>query len=784
MEFGTSGESERPDGNGTARTKVRAVGTAAGVVCAVVIAVLLAAQLRVGLGSAGRRIGMFVLETPTGLRIRDVAPGLPADRAGFQVDDVVLQVSGVPLATTRDYNRVANGFRSGSTVDYVVQRAGEIRRVAVSPGVPFKWGDFVLSAVTTLSFLGLGFLALAQRLTDIRARLLFLFAVAVAVELSMPSELIGYAGLALLRTGAFYLLTGFQLGVELHLVSLTPSRPGWLTRRRWVVPAYYGAGALVALVAVAALLSEGVLGDRVLPWSLEQADFLVNGVVVPAWAGAVVLLLALPAIRFPLPEGRQQAALVLLGTLPWAGIVFWTSATNLFASGPPGWAESLWAPLLLCFPAAVFVAIYRYNLFDLAFVVRRGLIYTVLAGSLVLLGFALLGIGGEFLSASVGGGRGTVWLVGAATLVLGLLFAPLRDGVQRLVDSTFFPERRTRHQRLTLLARELAAQGKLPAMGKHLVTQLQEIFEMRGATLLLAEPKTGVLVTLASSPSSAERDLDQSFLLSPDDPGVSLLKRAKRPLPASQVQEKSASFGQRLRHFSAAVVVPLLTHEKLVGLLLVGEKSGGRRLPAEEIELLNLFSQNVAVVLENARLFESVTYENLTGLLRREAILQELERELERARRYRRPLTVGMADLDEFKTINDTHGHLVGDALLACVAQAIASGLRSSDAVGRYGGDEFLLVLPETALDGAIVVADKIRQLVESVRVLTDDGRFVATTVSIGLASLQEFDDPDRLPAEALISAADQNLFRAKQRGRNRVEPQLPVFGEVVTPSR
>ena len=754
------------------------------VACTALTVALLLVQLRLGLDSSGRRVGIFVREAVGGLEVRDVSPASPASRAGLTVGDVIVQVAGVPVASANDYNRVADGFHRSTPIEFAVQRSGQLQKVSVTPGAPFGWADYGLSAVTAFAFLGVGFLGFTQRSADLRARLLFLFSTAVALELALPVHVIGFARLSQLGSIAFYLLTGFQIGVELHLASLIPARPRWVERHRWVVPAFYSVGGTVVIAAVASVATEGVAGARVLPWSLPQAETLVSDIVVPIWAAAIVLLLAVPAFRFPRPEGRQQAGLVVLGVLPWAGIAIWTSASNLLGNGPPAWVDSLWSPLLLCYPVAVFVAIYRYNLLDLGFVVRRSLIYAALTGSLVLLFYAVLGAGSVVLSEAVGGGRTSVWLVAAATLLLGLLFAPLRSAMQRLIDRTFFPERWTRHERLTALARDLAAKGKLPAMGRHLVAQLQEIFGMRAATLLLADPKSGVLLTLASSPLLPERDLDTSFLLSPEDPGVLMLRRAKRPLAAEQLRARSASFGQRLHHFKAVVVVPLLTHDRLVGLLLAGERLRGGRFPAEELELLNLFSHNVAAVLENARLFESATYENLTGLLRREAILHELERELERARRYGRPLTVGMADLDEFKRINDGHGHLVGDSLLASVAQAITSGLRTSDAVGRYGGDEFLLVLPETSIEGAAVVADKVRDLVGRVRVLTDDGRTVTTSVSIGLASLVDLDEPQRATVEALIALADRSLFRAKHRGRNRVEPQVSPVGDLTVPTR
>jgi diguanylate cyclase (GGDEF)-like protein len=181
-------------------------------------------------------------------------------------------------------------------------------------------------------------------------------------------------------------------------------------------------------------------------------------------------------------------------------------------------------------------------------------------------------------------------------------------------------------------------------------------------------------------------------------------------------------------------------------------------------------------VFETARLFESATYESLTGLLRREAILEQLERELERAARYHRPLTVAMADLDHFKEVNDRYGHLAGDALLNRVAQVAASGLLSTDAIGRYGGEEFLIVLPETDIAGACAVAEKIRGLVQRASVPMEDGSLAQVTISIGLSTLQDFGPrQSRVTARDLIAAADRSLYEAKNSGRNRIYPLVAV---------
>ncbi len=259
-----------------------------------------------------------------------------------------------------------------------------------------------------------------------------------------------------------------------------------------------------------------------------------------------------------------------------------------------------------------------------------------------------------------------------------------------------------------------------------------------------------------------------------DDPGVEHLRRAARPLPVKQLAFRSPAFAHHGPE-PEGLAVPLLGQERLIGVLIVGRKEGSRAWPAEEIDLLNLLAHHVATVFENARLFESATYEGLTGLLRREAILEQLDRELERALRYGRPLTVAMADLDHFKEVNDRYGHLAGDSLLRRMSQTLAGGLRSTDWIGRYGGEEFLLVLPETGMEGAAALAEKIRDRVQGTLVPMDDGTPVHVTVSIGLASLGETAGrgPGRITGRDLIAAADRSLYAAKGAGRNRVFPRV-----------
>lgn len=741
---------------------------------AVAIATLFAVQAREAKIRSDRRIGL-ALEQRTddggpGVQVIFVEEGLPAERAGIRPGDTLVAIGGHPLEKILDYDQAATELTRGVPTPYQLLREGREVVVTVVPGVEFPVLQFTADTLALFGYLALALLALFQRPGDVRARLLFLFATAVSFELALPYQAIGSPTLSAVALSAYYVLTGFQMGTELHLASVIPRRYRWLARRPWLVPAFYAVGLGLSALAALTWVVEDVAGRDAFPWTSVQTEDLLVGVGMPLWALAVPAILVLQMLRAEEPRGRHQAGLVLAGVVPWTVYVLVLSAFEIQGRPIPEGLHALETLAFLAYPVAIFVAIYRYQLFDIELVVRRSLVYTLLTGTLILVFYAALGAGGAFFSSLVEGGR-SVWFISAVTLALGLVFAPLRRLLQGLIDRKLFPERYALRQRLVALAGELPGLGKLPLMGQHLVERLSQVFAVRSATLLLADPKTGLLVPLASTRPEADESQTPTFLVNRDDPGVEHLARAGRPLAVEQIAAKEGTLGQRLHQLDAVSAVPLLVQRDLIGVLALGPKHRGDRFPGEELELLNLLAHHVATVFQNARLFESATYESLTGLLRREAVLEILSRELDRAQRYDRPLTVGMADLDHFKAINDRYGHLAGDTLLKQVAQVLASGLRSTDSVGRYGGEEFLIVLPETDLTGARVVANKLRALVEEVRTPMEDGEEAAVTISIGLAGRGERGDAENPTVRDLLHQADRALYEAKQRGRNRIHP-------------
>ncbi len=167
---------------------------------------------------------------------------------------------------------------------------------------------------------------------------------------------------------------------------------------------------------------------------------------------------------------------------------------------------------------------------------------------------------------------------------------------------------------------------------------------------------------------------------------------------------------------------------------------------------------------------EAATIDKLTGVANRQALLMALFTEVERAARYNRPLSVAFVDLDHFKAVNDTYGHAVGDVVLRAVAQAIKGHLRGTDLIGRYGGEEFMLLLTETNVEDGAVLTEKLRHIVGGLRFDVDGNANLTVTISIGIAG----GSGANLRVDTLVRDADAAMYSAKALGRN----QTYIFAE------
>jgi diguanylate cyclase (GGDEF)-like protein len=222
-----------------------------------------------------------------------------------------------------------------------------------------------------------------------------------------------------------------------------------------------------------------------------------------------------------------------------------------------------------------------------------------------------------------------------------------------------------------------------------------------------------------------------------------------------------------LGHVYFFVTKPWDPHELVLTVRRAVEHFEGRQELARKNRELEKAYQNLEKAhREQVELYERVITDDKTGVKNYHFFRIKLAEELERARRYGKDLALVMIDLDDFKALNDRHGHLAGDEALREVAQRLTKGQRSVDVIARYGGEEFAVVLPETPMAGGRTFAERARQRIANEPIVLPSGARVNLSISCAVSS---WPNPDVTTVEDLLSRADAALYRAKAQGKNRV---------------
>jgi diguanylate cyclase (GGDEF)-like protein/PAS domain S-box-containing protein len=261
------------------------------------------------------------------------------------------------------------------------------------------------------------------------------------------------------------------------------------------------------------------------------------------------------------------------------------------------------------------------------------------------------------------------------------------------------------------------------------------------------------------------------FPLAPKFPNYRVVM-TKAPLAIEDVVRDYPHFKDEANSYESGAIrswlgVPLIVKDEVIGMIAV-DRAEVSPYTAEEVQLAMAFGSHAAIAIENARLYQEAERlaitDGLTGLYNRRHFYDLLERGVESASRYDDLLSLIMLDIDDFKAYNDTYGHTVGDALLRELAQLLVRDIRKVDIAARYGGDEFIILLPHTDKKQAVALADRIRTSVEGHRFPGEEGFGGKVTISLGVANCPE----DAVESEALVKAADMALLKAKKQG-NRV---------------
>ncbi|WP_159627848.1 DUF484 family protein [Massilia puerhi] len=331
-----------------------------------------------------------------------------------------------------------------------------------------------------------------------------------------------------------------------------------------------------------------------------------------------------------------------------------------------------------------------------------------------------------------------------------------------------------RHQAFDL---QIVGAGSFPDLVGTIFRTLPIISELDIVTLSLVDPDADIYTVMHRLGVDFEQFPNLMFCEHAVELGFDMSPE-RRPLPilgAYAPSRHCAMFPHPPAGLQSVALVPLLRNTRLIGSLNLGSTDPTRFTPSLGTDFVEHMGSIIAICLENVISNEMLKYigltDSLTGVYNRRYMDRRLQEEIARARRQGYRLSCMYIDIDHFKRVNDTVGHQGGDDVLREVCGRIKAELRMSDALGRFGGEEFVVLLIDADLDSASMVAQRIRASVAAHPVELSGGERVDVTVSIGVAALSDFarDNAVEGVAQDLVASADAALYQAKAGGRNKV---------------
>ena len=323
---------------------------------------------------------------------------------------------------------------------------------------------------------------------------------------------------------------------------------------------------------------------------------------------------------------------------------------------------------------------------------------------------------------------------------------------------------------LLQINQEMSTILDLNTLFEKVLHSLKDLIDCQIVILLLYNPGEEILEISHAIGIDKEAMIDVTFKLNEGISGETARTRVTNYVPDLKLDKRYLSYKKSLTVFGSMLSIPLVTHNNMCGVLNL-HKDKINSFVDNEITLSKTVATQAAIAIENAQLYKQATElsitDALTGLSNRRHFQDMLNREFILTQRYATSLSLIMIDIDHFKKYNDTHGHLQGDIVLKKVATCLLHNTRGIDMTCRFGGEEFVVLLPKTATEGAMIAAEKLRSVIEK-EIFTGEKESQpkgTLTLSLGVASYPT----DSSDMQNLLELADRALYKAKEQGRNQV---------------
>ncbi len=683
-----------------------------------------------------------------------VAPGSPADKLNLAPGTQIVAFDGHPTPDEATLSKLWDPKRENAFQLEIIDPQGERKTVILQPGLKVDFTKFIIRLLGAYYFLGMILLLLPQWKTT-EGRILILLLSVLSTDFLLPYSQVESqtVNAALWRFNMWGITLAMVL--KLHFILLFPKPvEGYRKHNKLFLFLLYG------LMLPAGIALSMTIHDTLDPRATEIFFRTDTIVAITVW-----LLLTWRWTTARDQETRRLLRIVWLFDTPNTfNFILWHLHVYYLDLPWLEWYTWLEPLLLAMVPTGIFLAITRYNYLKLGKRLDTRLLHRFLIGMGALL---ILAMGQQIFTQIEridSSGSGISMLVAGIPVILASTF--LYPACKRLA---YWMERGIFEPVTSLYQRFRNWLDNLPD-DEHLSTQLQ---------LLTRFIRQQLNLPWAGTYCSGMGALDKPHLFLSHANGRQEDVRHRQLQTALQNQLEQLRKGDAsetwMKDHRIHTALPIHADNQPAGFLILGDsEQQPTRLTNEEKRDLRLIQEDLSNLLERKRLNQVASIDSLTGVMRREACLDALLLLIRQHRRNGQHMALAMADLDHFKRINDTWGHPVGDRVLAETAAILKSRLRSSDIVGRYGGEEFLLLFSDADEAG---MQSLLTHLLQSVRQhpIANQGKgplFVSMSAGCVLCAPVHFNMDDQTLAECLLTEADNLLYHSKDRGRDQFHLQ------------
>lgn len=717
---------------------------------------------------AQRRVG-FSISQLDDLTIDSVGENLPGDRAGMKVGDRIIAVNDTPINSMPSYTRwMDNNFSAGNIIQLKVQDAsGNIRVLDVQPGIKWSLGESLSAAVLALLFMALMAICIDHWQKNTSIRLLAVFMVIQSASYLANRPMRGLEGYL-----PFFVdfMAGFSVAIELHLISRIPRVTLSRKFKRAFLVFAYTTGIMAGLYSGLYRLSHMETLSGIIDWFGLLSEESYNSI----YGSLLAIALIWQYLHVTNRSERQQILFLIIGAFPWIVFAYFLHITKVFYSDQLYNFYNLFYYVQIPYPLGFFAAILKYDMIGLGRDLKRQPVY-YLSAAIFFLVLLIIVISAHESMYQTFGPLSSAIVTMTMAYFGGLFSQRLGLYLQSYFDKGVYTRADILSRRLLNLASRALKKSKNNNSANDIVFGLRAVFNLQWCAIYLADKSEDLQSLLYIDPHSQKQHQALTDIFIRDDYRKSILDTGDQAgnRLCRQIGELTPCIPE-LQELDAELLVTLRYRDELIGFMLLGPRENNAILNEDEISELEHFAHQISNAFANSRLLESATVDAMTGAVRREVVLRNLENELASENADR--LCIALLDFDHFKHINDNHGHLFGDKVLETVAREIQRRLRSMDTFGRYGGEEFLLIIPECNISTARNMAEDLRMAVEKMALYDFDQTRVPVTISIGLAECRpEFIENHDNCSIALVEAADRALYRAKANGRNQVVVEEPA---------